>query len=204
MKNFIEVGKTEDEQAQQIKKWIKENGLQIVVGISLGLGGIWGLGAYKTYQNEQSIQARSLYLNTASSDSEAAFEALSSSHSDSGYTQQAGLILAKNAVKKQDYESALQHLSTLVNADNDLIAIVANMRIASIQLEMGKFKEAISTLDSKSPGEFNGLYSQLKGDIYVADNQIDKAKEQYKLALSQISRDSELQSLISIKLADLN
>ncbi len=58
MKNFIEVGKTEDEQAQQIKKWIKENGLQIVVGISLGLGGIWGLGAYKTYQNEQSIQAR--------------------------------------------------------------------------------------------------------------------------------------------------
>jgi len=204
MKNFIEVGKTEDEQAQQIKKWIKENGLQIVVGISLGLGGIWGLGAYKTYQNEQSVQARSLYLNTASSDNVAAFEALSASHSDSGYTQQAGLMLAKNAVRKQDYESALQHLSTLVNTDNDLIAIVANMRIASIQLEMGKFKEAIGTLDSKLPGEFNGLYSQLKGDIYVADNQIDKAKEQYKLALSQISRDSELQSLISIKLADLN
>jgi len=204
MKNFIEVGKTEDEQAQQIKKWIKENGLQIVVGISLGLGGIWGLGAYKTYQNEQSVQARSLYLNTASSDNVSAFEALSASHSDSGYTQQAGLMLAKNAVRKQDYESALQHLSTLVNTDNDLIAIVANMRIASIQLEMGKFKEAISTLDSKLPGEFNGLYSQLKGDIYVADNQIDKAKEQYKLALSQISRDSELQSLISIKLADLN
>ena len=204
MKNFIEVGKTEDEQAQQIKKWIKENGLQIVVGISLGLGGIWGLGAYKTYQNEQSVQARSLYLNTASTDNVAAFEALSASHSDSGYTQQAGLMLAKNAVRKQDYESALQHLSTLVNTDNDLIAIVANMRIASIQLEMGKFKEAISTLDSKLPGEFNGLYSQLKGDIYVADNQIDEAKEQYKLALSQISRDSELQSLISIKLADLN
>ena len=204
MKNFIEVGKTEDEQAQQIKKWIKENGLQIVVGISLGLGGIWGLGAYKTYQNEQSVQARSLYLNTASTDNVAAFEALSASHSDSGYTQQAGLMLAKNAVRKQDYESALQHLSTLVNTDNDLIAIVANMRIASIQLEMGKFKEAIGTLDSKLPGEFNGLYSQLKGDIYVADNQIDKAKEQYKLALSQISRDSELQSLISIKLADLN
>jgi len=204
MKNFIEVGKTEDEQAQQIKKLIKENGLQIVVGISLGLGGIWGLGAYKTYQNEQSVQARSLYLNTTSSESVAAFEALSTNHSDSGYTQQAALMLAKNAVKKQDYESALQHLSTLISADNDLIAIIANMRMASIQLEMGKFKEAINTLDSKLPGEFNGLYSQLKGDIYVADNQIDKAKEQYKLALSQISRDSELQSLINIKLADLN
>ena len=43
MKNFIEVGKTEDEQAEQIKKWIKENGPQIIAGIVLGLGGIWGL-----------------------------------------------------------------------------------------------------------------------------------------------------------------
>jgi len=204
MKNFIEVGKTEDEQAQQIKKWLKDNGLQIVAGIALGLGGIWGLGAYKTYQQQQSVEARSLYLNTASTDNVAAYEALSAQHSDSGYAQQATLILAKTAVKSQDYQSALQHLSTLVNDDNHLIAIIANMRIASIQLEMGKYQEAIDTLDSKNPGEFNGLYSQLKGDIYVANNQIEKAKEQYKLALTQISRDSELQSLISIKLADLN
>ena len=204
MKNFIEVGKTEDEQAQQIKKWLKDNGLQIVVGIALGLGGIWGLGAYKTYQQQQSIEARSLYLNTTSVDNLTACEALSTNHADSGYTQQATLMLAKTAANKQDYDAALQHLSTLVDTDNDLIAIVANMRMASIQLEMGKFKEALNTLDQKTPGEFSGLYSQLRGDIYVADNQIEKAKEHYKLALSQISRDSELQSLINIKLADLN
>ncbi|MBT4315583.1 MAG: tetratricopeptide repeat protein [Candidatus Thioglobus sp.] len=204
MKNFIEIGETEDEQAQQIKKWLKDNSLQIIVGIALGLGGIWGLGAYKTYQQQQSVEARSLYLNTTSANNEAAFDALSANHTDSGYTQQAILMLAKSAVKKQDYESALQHLSGLVNAENDLIAIVATMRMATIQLEMGKFKQAIETLNGKNPGEFNGLYSQLKGDIYTANNQIEKAKEHYKLALSQISKDSELQSLISIKLADLN
>ena len=27
MKNFIEVGKTEEEQVEQIKKWIKENSM---------------------------------------------------------------------------------------------------------------------------------------------------------------------------------
>jgi predicted negative regulator of RcsB-dependent stress response len=40
MKNFIEVEKTDEEQAEQIKKWIKENALQIIMGVSLGLGGL--------------------------------------------------------------------------------------------------------------------------------------------------------------------
>ena len=34
MKNFIEVGKTEEEQAEQIKKWIKGNALQIIAGVA--------------------------------------------------------------------------------------------------------------------------------------------------------------------------
>ena len=42
MKNFIEVHKTEDEQTEQIKKWIKENGGQIIAGVVMGLSAIWG------------------------------------------------------------------------------------------------------------------------------------------------------------------
>ncbi len=200
MKNFIEVGKTEDEQEQQIKKWIKENALQIVAGITLGLGGIWGLDAYKAYQYQQSVNARTLYLNA----SPVVFEQLNADHADSGYLQQATLMQAKTAAKNKNYELALQHLSTLTDDENTLIANIATMRIANVQLEMGDFSKAIATLNSKESGEFNGLYNQLKGDIYVADGKINKAKEHYKLALTQISKDSELQSLINIKLADLN
>mgnify|MGYP001590384782 CR=1 FL=1 len=200
MKNFIEVGKTEDEQEQQIKKWLKENGPQIIVGIALGLGGIWGLDAYKAYQYQQSIDARALYLSSNSS----AFEQLNANHADSSYPQQATLLEAKIAAKNKDYTLALQKLSTLVDNENTLIANVAILRMASIELEMGDYQKAISTLDGNTAGEFDGLYNHLKGDIYVADGQVDKAQEHYKLALTQISRDSELQSLISIKLADLN
>jgi len=200
MKNFIEIGKTEDEQAQQIKKWLKENGPQIIAGIVLGLGGIWGLGAYKAHEYQQTIEARALYLNSNT----AALEELNTNHSDSGYLPQATLMQAKIAVKDKNYKLALQHLSPLMTDDNSLIAKVATMRTASIQLELGSFSEAIATLDNTASGEFDGLYSQLKGDIYVANNNIDEAKKYYRLALSQISKDSELQSLISIKLADLN
>jgi len=200
MKNFIEVGKTEDEQAEQIKKWIKENGPQIIAGIVLGLGGIWGLDAYKAHQNQQSIDARALYLNSNLS----AFEQLNTEHTDSSYLQEATLLQAKTAVKNKNYELALQQLTPLINDDNVIIANIAIMRMASVQLEMGDFKKALNTLDNKVSGEFNGLYNQLRGDIYVADGQISKAQEHYKLALTQISRDSELQSLINIKLSDLN
>ncbi len=200
MKNFIEIGKTEDEQAQQIKNWLKENGLQVIIGISLGLGGIWGLGAYKTYQYRQSVEARTLYLDSTP----VAFEQLSADHADSGYMPEEILVQAKIAVKQKNYELALQHLSTLLHDDNSLIASVAAMRTASIQLEMSKFSEAIATLDNASANEFIGLYNQLKGDIYVADNNLVEAKKYYQLALSQISKDSKLQNLIGIKLAELN
>jgi predicted negative regulator of RcsB-dependent stress response len=200
MKNFIEIAKTEDEQAQQIKKWLKENGPQIIAGIVLGLGGIWGLGAYKAHEYQQTIDARALYLNS----NPAALEELNTNHSDSGYLPQATLMQAKIAAKDKNYKLALQHLSPLMTDDNSLIAKVATMRTASIQLELGSFSEAIATLDNTASGEFDGLYNQLKGDIYVANNNIDEAKKYYRLALSQISNDSELQSLISIKLADLN
>ncbi|WP_428086982.1 YfgM family protein [Candidatus Thioglobus sp.] len=200
MKNFIEVGKTEDEQEEQVKKWIKENGLPIVASVALGLGGIWGFGAYKTYQSEQAVDARALYLDASSS----AYKQLSANHADSSYQQQAVLMQAKIAAKAKNYELALQYLSGLVDDENTLIANIAALRVASIQLETGDFKVALATLDSKKSGEFDGLFNQLKADIYVADKQIDKAKEHYQLALTQLSKNSELQSLINIKLADLN
>jgi predicted negative regulator of RcsB-dependent stress response len=200
MKNFIEIGRTEDEQEQQVKNWLKENIPQIVAGIVLGLGGIWGIDYYKSYQTQQSVEARLLYLNANPN----AFEKLNTDYKDSGYSQQAILMQAKTATEDKNYSLALQKLATLIDNENTLIANIANMRMASVQLEMGDYEKAIATLDSKTSGEFNGLYNQLKGDIYVASEQIEKAREHYKIALEQISADSKIHSLINIKLSDLN
>ena len=78
MKNFIEVGKTEDEQAEQIKKWLKENGPQIIAGIVMGLSGIWGFDYYNNYQSEQTINARSAYLSVVSNPNSPALTTLQS------------------------------------------------------------------------------------------------------------------------------
>jgi len=100
MKNFIEVHKTEDEQAEQIKKWIKENGGQIIAGVVMGLSAIWGFDYYKNYQNEQSTQARSHYLSlVVNPNNTESFDKLQNNYTGSGYVDQSSLLMAKNAVK---------------------------------------------------------------------------------------------------------
>lgn len=204
MKNFIEIGRTEEEQVEQVKTWIKNNWLAIVSGVGLGLGGIWGLGAYDNYQIDQATQARILYLNVANDASNsAALSALETNHANSGYVNQARLILAKSAVKTGDYEAALAQLEPLLTAENSLIRGIARLRTASIYLQMSNFDQAIATLDGATEGKFDGLTSQLKADIYLADNQIENAKKYYDLALTQVSDDSGLKNLLKIKRNDL-
>jgi predicted negative regulator of RcsB-dependent stress response len=95
MKNFIEVEKTDEEQAEQIKKWIKENALQIIMGVSLGLGGLWGFDYYKGQQHQQDLQARGYYLSVVANPSNTdALKALKENHAQSTYAQQADLIMA--------------------------------------------------------------------------------------------------------------
>ncbi len=204
MKNFIEVGKTEEEQVEQIKKWIKENGMQIVAGVLIGLSAIWGLDTYKQYQYSKSVEARTNYLNLASNPKNSyMYDELKASYADSGYTDQATLIMAKYAVDNKDYAKALEHLNSLTNSENEFVANIAKIRAANINLEIGNHEQALSLLETTN-NSFNGLYNHARGDVYVATNEIDLAKKHYQLALTQISKESELQSLITIKLNDLN
>lgn len=204
MKNFIEVIKTEEEQAEQTKKWIKENIPHIIIGVSLGLGGIWGFNYYKNWQHQQTIQARGHYLSVINNPNNAkALEALKTQHTGSNYAQQADLVMAKRAVSKGNYQSALDYLLPLMNSENIFIAQNAKFKASSVYLEMGDTDKALSTLGDNNTA-FSVLYNQLKGDIYFTKNDFDSAKKHYQLAFSQSSNDSKLKNLIQIKLDDLN
>jgi predicted negative regulator of RcsB-dependent stress response len=205
MKNFIEVGKTEDEQTEQIKKWIKENVPHIIIGVSLGLGGIWGFNYYQSWQYQQAIQARGHYLSVVNNPSNIKeLEILKSQYSDSNYTQQADLIMVKQAVGKGDYQGALDYLLPLMKSNDTFIAQNAKFKSASVYLEMNNIDKALSTLGDNSNSAFAASYNQLKGDIYVVKRDFDAAKKHYQLAFSQLADDSKLKNLIQIKLDDLN
>ena len=205
MKNFIEVGKTDEEQAEQIKKWIKENALQIIIGVSLGLGGLWGFDYYKEHQHQQAVQARAYYLSVVASPNNAdALKALKENHAQSTYAQQADLVMAKQAVSQSNYQDALNYLLPLTSSTNEFIAQNAKFRAANVYLEINDTDKALDVLGDNTNKAFGALYDHIKGDIYFAQNNINAAKKHYQSAISQLDADSKLMHLVQIKLNDLN
>lgn len=209
MKNFIEVGKTEEEQVEQIKQWIKENGWGIAIGLLVGFGGIFSWNYYQTYQQQQSVKARSVYLTLINNPEKSpTIKAdLQANYPESSYVKYANLMLAKNAVKAKDYPKALDYLQPLLNDENTIIASITQLRASSIYLQTGDYERALSVLDNDTynqEDEFEVLYNQLKGDIYLAQKNIVSAKEHYQLAIQKLDNDSRLKQLIQIKLSDLN
>lgn len=206
MKNFIEVGKTEDEQAEQIKKWLRENGPQIIAGIVLGLSAIWGFDYYKNYQFDQSIEARTHYLSIKGNtdNAEQILRTLQNSHADSAYTQQAILMMAKHETDRGNYQEALNYLLPLTSHEQALIAHSAKLRAANVYLQIQDYDQALSLLTDTSNTTFNALYNNTKGDIYLEKGDITAAKKHYQLALDQLPTSSDFNNLIRIKLNDLN
>jgi len=130
MKNFINVADTEDEQVEQIKKWWKSNGRQIIAGAVIGLAGIWGWNSYSSYQDQQLLEARALYLNYASDSSNiGAYEKLSEDFANSSYTDQATLLMAKNLFDEGNYSEALNLIEPLTEHSNSMISSSAILRL---------------------------------------------------------------------------
>ena len=52
---------SEQEQIDAIKKWIRENGLAVFVGVAVGFGGLWGWQEWQDFIDRRAEQASTLY-----------------------------------------------------------------------------------------------------------------------------------------------
>ena len=205
MKNFINIGGTEEEQVDQIKKWLKTNGPQIIIGIVIGLAGIWGWGFYGDYQEKKSQNARTLYLNYATdTNNSAAYDQLLNDHGSSSYADQATLLMAKQLFSNENYQSALSLIEPLTQSEDSAISSIATLRAATVYFQMGQHEQALAKLDTLSNVNYLGLSHSMKGDIYLDMTNISEAKKYYRLAIDSLSEGSTLIQLIQIKLDDLN
>ena len=205
MKNFINIGGTEEEQVEQISKWLKNNGMQIVAGIAIGLSAIWGWGYYGDVQDKENENARTLYLNYVTDTSDTGpYDQLLSDYGSSSYADQATLVMAKQLFDAENYNGALSLIEPLISSDEITISSTATLRAASVYLQMGQHESALSTLDSLSDTSFSGLVNNMKGDIYVDLGNTANAQTHYALALNSVTANSTLSQLIQIKLDGLN
>ena len=193
---------TEDQQVEAIKRFWKENGIAIIVGAVLGLGGLYGWRYYNDTQISAKEQASKSYeavvkqLNDANTVGAEKFVA----ESDSGYSTLTALQLAKASIDAKDLEGAAKHLAKVADsAKEDAIKSVANIRLARVQAELKQFDAALATLDKVSQEAFKAQIQEVKGDILVAQGNFDGARAAYTESLSI----NENNQLIKMKLDNL-
>ena len=205
MKNFIEVSDSEEEQVDKLKKWWDSNGKQIIAGAVLGLAGIFGWNYYVDYQDSLALNARALYLSYASDSANiGAYDKLIKDHSSSSYADQGTLIMAKYLFDAGNYSLALDAIEPLLSREDSVIASTAALRTASLYLELGQHQEALDVLNLENANGFSGLFYNLAGDIYLDLGNSEEARNNYALAIENVTENSSLSQLIQIKLDDLN
>ena len=180
---------TDEEKAEQIKGWIKENGMSVAVGVALAVSGLFGFRYWQEYQKTQAEEASALYseIQQPSAKDEQIYSKaakLKSDYSSTPYAPLAAMITAKQYALQGDNAKAISELQWAVdNASEKVSKDLAKLRLARVLIADKKLDEASAILTEKFPSAYLSLIEELKGDIHLANSEIDKAKASYDKAL---------------------
>ena len=198
----------EQEQIALIKDWWRKYGNLVtsaVLALAVGLAGVL---AWRYYHSEKSSSAATLYSQLEAADK--ANEAkkvqdiaatLAGSHAGTPYAGMAALRAAKTFAAGNDLAGARQRLQWVMdNAKDDEMRDVARLRLAGVLLDEKKYDEALKLLDAKHVAAFDGLYADLKGDLFAAQHKRAEARAAYQAALEKSDPRSNYRQLIQVKL----
>jgi predicted negative regulator of RcsB-dependent stress response len=201
----MEQYETEEQQVEAIKRFWKENGLALVIGALLGLGGLLGWRYYNDLQIAAKEQASFAYEKASEEliKGEAGFSRAKKfieSHSNTGYAMLMALEMTQQAIERKDFAEAVKQLEFVVsNTKLSAVQSVAQLRLARIQLEQGEYELALISADKVTDDAFKGQSQEVKGDVYQNQKLFDKARAAYSSALETNERDQ----LLKMKLDNL-
>ena len=183
---------TEEQQIEALKKWWKENGTSLIVGLFVGVSGLFGWRYYVEQNNVHSVQASDLYMQvlqgTSSGDiGEQTIDIqnqLINSYSDTPYASLASLALARAEYEKDNADGAAVQLELAIKHANDEVTRqTASLRLVRVYIEQKKFDAAMDILNSTHAAAYDAQYEELKGDVYNAQGDLTQARLAYDKAI---------------------
>ena len=185
----------EQEQWELVRSWLRQNGIWVVAGVALAAGGVWGYKAWQARQETQLLQAAAQYGQVVAAFSKndlatvtTLADQLSAQHPRTGYAEQAQLAVARLQVENKQIPAALERMQKVVGVTADAeLALLVRLRIARLQIELGKADEALSTLAGATPGAFAARYAEVRGDALLAKGDRPGALKAYREAQSALA-----------------
>ena len=181
---------SEEEQVEKLKAWLKENGMSIVLGIVIGVGGLSGYRFWVHVQETTAAEASSHFsaLMAALDAGDAATvqarsRTLIDDYGSTEYALLAQLALARQQVEGGEFEDAARSLEQIVgSAAQNPLAYLARLRLAAVQLELDRFDAALGTLAAEFPDEYTARVEELRGDVLARQGETEAAAAAYRNA----------------------
>jgi len=184
---------TPEEQDERAKKWLKDNGMSIAVGIALGLAGVFAYNQYNDNLDLEAEQASGLYdaiLNAHEtsqiSDIDVQVEELKKEYASTSYAAKAVLVKAKQ-LAVSDQESALRELQWVIdNAPEVGLQHTARVRLAKLNYVLGNTDAARELASVQPSNGFDSHYQEILGDIERKQGNHQTARGHYEKATESL------------------
>jgi len=183
-----------EEQDERARKWLKDNGPALGIGIALGIAGIFGWEQYKDSQQAAAESASTLYqqvleefADSELSDFDSQISELKTSHTKTSYAAKAALIKARQ-LASTDLDGAYNELQWVVdNASESGLTHTARIRQAKIKLSQDDLDAAERLAVHQPQQGFTSYYAELLGEIASRRGDYGSAREQFQISIDALS-----------------
>ncbi len=188
----LNVYETDEEKAEAIKAWWKENGLSVAAGIALGLGAVFGWRAWMSYQDRIAQQASAAFeqlIATAQSGEveqvQAQADQIDREFPNTTYAALAAWVRGRAEVDAQRLPEAQAALRlALDRAPDPSLKRLTALRLARLLIAEQAWEEAAAVLERyEDDGPFRPEFDALRGDLVAASGQIQQARAAYQRAI---------------------
>lgn len=190
----------EDDDLRRLKEWWQQNGLALVLGVTVGLAAILAWQGWNAYVDNRAGHAAEHYsqlrealvdgdLNGAAKREVAT---LREKYTATPYAAQGALLYAQQLIAAERYDEALAQLQWVTTyADQVGLRHIARVRRARLLWAQDKGEEALALLEHDHPAAFDSLYGELAGDIHAANGDYRAAQDAYRRALEHLPDDAD-------------
>jgi len=202
----VAISAAEEESIEALKRWWRETGRTLAVGIAIVLLAYFGWQQWQAAQQRSAGAASALFDElsaitvgapgerlgeSAQQEALAMIEQLKSDYSNSVYAKYGALFAARIAVEADDLYSAEQQLQWVLDnarsslfgfigtATDETLLLTTRLRLARVQLAQGDTDRAESTISGIDPKALVAEYAELRGDIHYARGQRELALAAY-------------------------
>lgn len=202
------LNKTEEQQFEEAKSWLKQNGTPILVAVIVALAASTGWNFWQKHQIETAQKTSASYQQVMESylqnpeKNSPLVEKFISENKGANYAVFAQLEQAKQLVAKSDFAMAKAVLAQALAESNDsTLQNILRFRLAAVEYQLQQFDEALAILAKVEDKAWDLRKQVFVGDILAAKGDIQAAKSAYEQAKANAPESEHM--LIDIRLNNL-